>query len=1298
MDAPTPISDSGFSDDEDTPTRPIIFRDVPPPSVLPKEEPKPSATIDDSSPTWPGWDKYNEQLLKCGSPTSPADNLPDSSKMPDSSHVASSVSSDPADSLKVDHPLNGVNLDVDGQISPRSPPDVSIVDAGVLAEALQKVIDCSGPDGLRHKSLPSSPVSPTVIKNSANSAPANLKSTVDEFESSSPTQVVCSPKNVEHEIDEFSSQTLMDDPSAYGPTILGRDILSMPTHEGTWTTRARLPTAPAPPLILQRCLLTAVGTGLKVSEDLLWAKLCELLPNSLLVHPRIVSHGLTTDHLQLLCAAFEFRAVVDSQFGSFLVGRSRCPRTVYLIHRPGHWSNSTTRLKLPPQINSPVGCSLSKYLAQHPQIPTRRVFSYRSSTLRAKNLMSNIKHGLDGISSKVFQPGQHKDILHLRDELVTMQPPRNVELAMVLGFAGCGKSRPIMETIKAVGDYLIVVPTCQLRQEWLNGLNLRSEKWRVSTWEVAVQKPIRFIVIDEIFKLPNGYLDLILALNPTVTSVLLLGDPLQGDYHSTNPDSTNNRITQEVDYLKPFYSSYCAYTHRLDRTVARCLGVWTSSTEEGRVSFGSTVLKDATSLVPSKHAASLMCENSMDALTAASSQGLTFPRRVNIVLDKSWVRCSPQISLVACTRSRVGIHFVKDGLCSKHYGTHPAFDAIFNNEPVDYVERFRSFLGQAQILRKPEDISLLGQVQKGHPFLSGKGAIHAHQRLHGPRIKDSYTQDVVASAPPVSELPQIIPSLDTTHLPETRRPMHFDINCAAPEPLENSTVFYSQPSYEPVYPGFNYEFLLPELQREEAPEDLEIVYKGVMSRQFPHLNIPFESAASSLSLLAPDHQSRRDPTLLGASINKRLRFRPSESPVVASTSDFLASQLLYHSYCDALHLDPSARVPFDPMLFVDCICENEYAQLSSKTRSVIMANANRSDPDWRHTVVRIFSKTQHKVNESSLFSGWKACQTLALMHDAIILTFGPVKKYQRAILARQKTNPKIFVYAGRSPNDLSEFCQLNFPPNSYRCWNDFTSFDQSQGCETTLFETLKMKRVSIPIPIVDLHLQVKTSLSCQFGNLTSMRFTGEPGTYDDNTDYNMAIANLKYDITSVGGLFSGDDSAFPVLPPARPSWDATSKLFGNLRFKTETGRYATFCGYYVGSQGAVRAPRPLLVKLVNALDDDTLRDKIASYVAEFSVGHSLGDVLWDLLPLELVPYQSAVFDFICRHAPREMKTSLNIGEIPLDILSSLGLRLTRPIFALLNRSQRMAYLKIHPSRFSSWSSSFLPSVEGQLLE
>lgn len=292
------------------------------------------------------------------------------------------------------------------------------------------------------------------------------------------------------------------------------------------------------------------------------------------------------------------------------------------------------------------------------------------------------------------------------------------------------------------------------------------------------------------------------------------------------------------------------------------------------------------------------------------------------------------------------------------------------------------------------------------------------------------------------------------------------------------------------------------------------------------------------------------------------------------------------------------------MLYADCINLNEYAQLSSKTHAVIAANAARSDPDWRYSVVRIFSKTQHKVNEGSIFGPWKACQTLALMHDAVVLIFGPIKKYQRHFDQADRPS-NLFVYGGHTPYDLSRKAQELLKRGAEHVCNDYTAFDQSQRGEAVVLERLKMQRLCIPEELIKMHIELKTSIESQFGPLTCMRLTGESGTYEDNTDYNLAIIYSEYDIVDEAVFASGDDSLISPLPNTNSLWPSIEPLL-HVGFKKEHTTEGLFCGYYLGADGAVRAPRALFAKICAAVSDSSITDKMASYLTEFNVGHSLG--------------------------------------------------------------------------------------------
>lgn len=452
-----------------------------------------------------------------------------------------------------------------------------------------------------------------------------------------------------------------------------------------------------------------------------------------------------------------------------------------------------------------------------------------------------------------------------------------------------------------------------------------------------------------------------------------------------------------------------------------------------------------------------------------------------------------------------------------------------------------------------------------------------------------------------------------------------------------------------MYAGEDFEQLACVFMPPHDADAKERLFDEGWSRQFHVLNNPNLLAPQPLALIAPRHSPALDRTLLRASIDKRLRFRRSEHPYAITPQDEILGFELFSSLCEVYGRSVNSREPFDAVLYAECIADNEYAQLTNKTKATIVANADRSDPDWRYTTVRIFAKAQHKVNDGSIFGDWKACQTLALMHDAVILLLGPVKKYQRAFDKRDRP-AKVYSHTGASPLDLSRWCRRTLTCQRATT-NDYTAFDQSQHGEAVVLERLKMQRLCIPTELIDLHVWLKTNVNTQFGPLTCMRLTGEPGTYDDNTDYNLAILNLQYQLElSQGILASGDDSAVFPPPSTRPTWLRLAPHFA-LRAKTVEQDHPLFCGYYLGPAGAVRDPYALFAKLAVALDEDTLWAKLPSYLAEFALGHSLGQSLHSLLPLGHYPYQAAVFDLLCRRATPAQKLAL---RAPGEDLSAIA--------------------------------------------
>ncbi|QJX60166.1 polyprotein [Antioquia tymovirus-like 1] len=986
------------------------------------------------------------------------------------------------------------------------------------------------------------------------------------------------------------------------------------------------------------CLLDSVRRTVGHSLAAQWEALSPL-PDRLLRNAETEEHGFSTDHLAFMCHRLRFSALVwdvehqiELRFGP---NSPHVPQS-HIIHEPGHFrpahAGEIARLRRKHPEPKPPPCR-----------PPPDFQPFRADPDRAKNLCRNMRSGCEGVMHDLELPGfTGKEYLEHLDRLIDAAKAsgrtREVTLEYISGVAGCGKSAPLAHRLlsRASQDFRVVVPTHNLRGEWFSGLlqgKVRSNQ--VSTWEKGLLHHAQLVVLDELPKMPRGYLDLCIIADPAIRKVIVLADPAQVEYFPLDPRSTNMRVESTCSILRPYLRSYCITSQRIPARIARPLGILSSSGVEGFVRCRIPTTRDyaegAIVLVNSHATAKTFAHNGVPCYTVAGSQGLTIRAPVFIQLSPSSRLLSANAQYVALTRSTVGVYFFGDTEMLE------SGDSVYR----DVYAGFARTLEQRFPILDPGTFSAT--------LTGGANHLRSATQLFGPPSLDpEYAGDLIRGEKTQEATPE---RATTLHLPPTRLPFHHDLeNLSPPEPSP-SNADPTPPFAEPCLPRVEFHDQLASLQAEPwDPEAKEIVFRGQRSNQFPYLNSPRLLGAQALGTIAARHDERRDPTLLKASITKRLRFRRNERPYLFSDHDHTLAHLLVSSLASLYGRDPNRRHPFDADLYARCIAANEFAQLTNKTQKVIMANAERSDPDWRWSVVRIFAKTQHKINAGSIFGPWKACQTLALMHDAVILLLGPVKKYQRHFDALERPD-NIYVHAGKTPSQLSAFCQKRLR-SSRSAANDYTAFDQSQHGEAVLLERWKMWRLSIPEELIRLHVWIKTNISTQFGPLTCMRLTGEPGTYDDNSDYNLAVLGLRYHLSPQHTIFvSGDDSAIFPPPLEHPRWPHTKPLL-HLRFKTVVQDHTLFCGYYLGPAGACRDPLALFVKLAVAQDEDRLPEVLLSHLAEFSTGHRLGEPVFSLFPQELVFYHCACFQLFCRKCSPAQKLILRAPGTAISSISS----------------------------------------------
>nr|AIE44664.1 replication protein [Eggplant mosaic virus] len=1108
---------------------------------------------------------------------------------------------------------------------------------------------------------------------------------------------------------------LADDPTAVGP-CLPFHVLHPADYfplSAEFLTRTRH----VPPSSLSHpklnCLLTCFSELSGHSESDLWLSLQSILPDSQLQNPEVSTLGLSTDILTALCFIYHSAVTLHTPSGVYHYGIASSS-TVYVIHyQPGpppHFSLSPRLAASAPRCN-PTNSKLVRQALRFKLngefLPFTQAYAHESSITHAKNLISNMKNGFDGIMSSLTDSSKGpspREKLTTLDSLIDVAAPREVPLIHIAGFAGCGKTHPIQKLLQTspFHDFRISCPTNELRSEWKRDMQPTAENvWRFSTWESSLLKHSEILVIDEIYKLPRGYLDLSILADPTLSLVIILGDPLQGEYHSTSPHSSNHFLPSEVHRFKSYIDCYCFWSHRIPKQIASLFGVVCHNTNEGFVRALTSHPPNSKNLTNATNTALSLQQMGHHAITISASQGVTFNEAHTILLDRHTNLLSPNNCLVALTRSRTGVYFVGNlHLASNSFGTNYMFSQALCQGTIDLNNMFPHIMPHLPKMYEPirsRSNRFVAGSLNFRPTTNSRLLSSLTKPTHlPPHIPTNHSLDVLVSNP-VLLGETLDPRLEVLHLPPTRLPLHLDLLPTVPSSSSFSPVDHLFPTpISPAICGYTFENLAAFFLPAHDPDLKEVLINDQKSNQFPYLDAPFELSCQPSSLLAPIHKPASDPTLLPGSIKKRLRFRASSSPYSITPSDQLLGQHLFSSLCLAYGRNPNSVLPFQPELFSECICINDYAQLSSKTQATIVANHQRSDPDWRLTAVRIFAKAQHKVNDASIFSGWKACQTLALMHDYIILVLGPVKKYQRIFDSKDRP-PHIYYHCGKTPSQLSQWCQTHLSGSSYIA-NDYTAFDQSQHGEAVVLECLKMRRLSIPDSLIQLHSHLKCSVDTQFGPLTCMRLTGEPGTYDDNSDYNLAVIYSQYSLNGHPILISGDDSVLCGTPPPSPLWPTLKKML-HLRFKIERTSHPLFCGYYVSPHGAARNPYALFAKLMICVDDKSLHDKKLSYLSEFSTGHLTGDLVTSILPPHLLPYQSAVHDFFCRNCTPAEKILLSLDPIPESKILQLILKVrwaSQAFFSYLPQKAR-ELLVARSSLPSLYSNPKVSQLESELL-
>jgi hypothetical protein len=864
---------------------------------------------------------------------------------------------------------------------------------------------------------------------------------------------------------------------------------------------------------------------------------------------------------------------------------------------------------------------------------------YTALASRADQLITEMSTGVTGVTkrnegeAKLFKTGTTKERKARCDN--PRFAKKTVLLRNVAGCAGCAKSSPCQFCLNSDtgvaaakrGFWRAHFARAELRADWKKKVPLVKTGYSFNTWEVGLTRDSGLVIVDELSLMFPGFLDaLILVTN--CTHVMVLHDPCQIAAHNPSKGTLLNEMESDSARVAKAGGTYALYTHRSPKCVANFLNIQTTSPVQGSIDYSYGAVPGVDRLCFSEFEVTTAASENCVSHTIPSFQGRE-ARNIQIQLSNALLTMgSVNTYYTAITRATHNITLIIPPGSKNLLGearAHPFFGPLLSGGSIDFEQTFSKELANYQCHRLPEEerarieaeraeIIRVEQDRKTRKIAFEKSPAESAEQAKPGQSKRSGAQRRKAKGSPApssneelatdEQLKDLAAGLSVEpadRLPDWTQALLSHL----PQPLEQPITSHLSPAIPDPPPKTH----LP-LMRDEAL--FALVYNNECEREQRELcnrlglsNCFPDGTDQDINSMFPQQKSD-DAALFTETVKKRLTRKPITDVRILKSSKLTVAQNLFDALCLQLNWHPKPRT-FDYDLFTECVLEQELKKVEGRSASTLQANEKRSDPDADPNEVMHFVKSQLKAKVEALLKPAKAGQTLALCHDSVLLDYGPCVKYVRRVLYPE-IPANIILNIGLSPSALSDRVRgqwIDRPSTA----NDYTAFDASQGYDSVLLECHVMRLAGLPDQLVDRYEQWKVSIrSNLIGPKDVSRDTGEPGTFDFNTLFSIAVSTLKYGKLTCLALFGGDDSAINQACVERPQWALQQKHIA-VTSKTFVAPAVDFCGYLVTSDGLIRNPSLMYLKTVFHVAKGDLMAVLPSYLAELHTAYRLGDIM-----------------------------------------------------------------------------------------
>ncbi|QED42832.1 replicase [Trichosanthes tepovirus A] len=795
------------------------------------------------------------------------------------------------------------------------------------------------------------------------------------------------------------------------------------------------------------------------------------------------------------------------------------------------------------------------------------------NTERARRLIKSMQEGATGILLNRFK--------HAFNEISA----KKNDCYTISGFAGSGKSHKIQEIISTYGnrsDVLICSPRKILLDDWqskierkLNGkknlIKLRTFELAIKTLQSRSRKRLEtFLIIDEVSLLPGGYLDLCNSLLVEGSVMIMIFDPLQASYFSKKDHTRNLGDVFEPLYGTSFKYLYQTYRFKNFQNFENLVSMSAAALDENHMKFYlqpeavRAAIRRPIFLCPSEEKREEL-KRYGDAYTFGTAQGLTFDFVV-ISLDLDGPITSDAHWMVALTRGRKGFAFLSCPTIKKK----------------DFLDRT-----EGKLINK-----VLNGMKISLSYLRGLGGkVMENVTFYDENEKVGRTRE---------EFEDIL-----EYDPWLKAQINFlelnDVEVEVEEPNRKESPPRTHLSIQPEGQAF---VDGPSLLK--SRESREFRGLGLWSEQFDDLKKGrrlLNNEVERFENIYPRHNAS-DSLTFWAAIKKRLKFSNALTERRKLESLRGAGENLFEIFKKTYEINNL----FKPDM--ELIEKTFIEKRLNKSKKMIEAHSERSDPDWKVNHFFLFMKSQLCTKYEKRFCEAKAGQTLACFSHRVLMRFG-IKIREAEAKLRACLGENIYIHSGKKLEELNEWSKRYC--SDCGTDSDYEAFDRSQDALILAFEIPLLRFLGWDESLVAEYIDIKLNLGCRLGYLAIMRFTGEFGTFFLNTCCNMLFTALRYKIDCKTPIcFAGDDMFSPGRLSLRHDREFLLERF-KLKAKVNFSLNPMFCGWRMTKFGIVKEPKLILERFRIARERGNFRECLINYCLEASFAYRLGDRLYDVI-------------------------------------------------------------------------------------